>query len=215
MRKRKMKFNLMDVLILLAVAAVAAVLLYVFVFSENTPVDSLGGTPTTKITYVVELTAVEDGLSDNISVGETLVDAAKKMNIGTIVAVETQPYVYLGKNLTNGTMELTTVVAEAARMVRLEHGPESFPMDFMGVAIGNIALFGIPGEPFTGVGRGLKEAKGWEVVMPTCLTNGSEGYFPMQDSYDEGGYEARSSRYKAGTAELIISEGKALLDGLR
>ena len=37
---------------------------------------------------------------------------------------------------------------------------------------------------------------------------------PMQDSYDEGGYEARSSRYKAGTAELIIEEGKALLDTL-
>jgi hypothetical protein len=36
----------------------------------------------------------------------------------------------------------------------------------------------------------------------------------MQDSYDEGGYEARSSRYKAGTAELIIEEGKALLDTL-
>ena len=96
MRKRKMKFNIMDVLILLAVAAVAAVLLYVFVLSENTPVDSLGGTPTTKITYVVELTGIDDALSDNISVGETLIDAAKKMNIGTIVAVETQPYVYLG-----------------------------------------------------------------------------------------------------------------------
>jgi hypothetical protein len=37
----------------------------------------------------------------------------------------------------------------------------------------------------------------------------------MQDSYDEGGYEARSSRYMAGTAELIIQEGKALLDTLR
>ena len=76
MRKRKMKFNIMDVLILLAVAAVAAVLVYVFVLSENTPVDSLGGTPTTKITYVVELTGIDDALSDNISVGETLIDAA-------------------------------------------------------------------------------------------------------------------------------------------
>ena len=79
---------------------------------------------------------------------------------------------------------------------------------------GPVAMLGIPGEPFNGIGLGIKEAKGWEVVMPTCLTNGSEGYFPMQDSYDEGGYEARSSRYKADTAELIIEEGKALLDTL-
>ena len=112
-------------------------------------------------------------------------------------------------------MELTTVVAEAGRMVRLEHGPESFPLPLTAIAIGNVAMIGVPGEPFNGVGIGLKSAEGWDLVLPTCLTNGNEGYFPMQDSYDEGGYEARSSRYKAGTAELIISEGKALLDGLR
>ena len=38
------------------------------------------------------------------------------------------------------------------------------------------------------------------------------GYFKPR--YAEGGYEARSSCYKAGTAELIIKEGKALLDTL-
>ncbi len=111
-------------------------------------------------------------------------------------------------------MELTTVVAEAGRMVRLEHGPASFPLGLNAVAIGSVAMLGIPGEPFNGIGRGIKEAAGWEMVLPCCLTNGSEGYFPMQDAYDEGGYEARSSRYKAGTAELIIEEGKALLDTL-
>ncbi len=112
-------------------------------------------------------------------------------------------------------MELTTVVAEAGRMVRLEHGPAEFNMNLTAVAIGNVALVGIPGEPFNGIGLGLKEAEGWDMVMPCCLTNGSEGYFPMQDAYDEGGYEARSSRYKAGTAELLIKEGVALLDTLR
>ena len=112
-------------------------------------------------------------------------------------------------------MELTTVVAEAARMVKLEHGPESFGMTLSAVAIGNVALAGVPGEPFNGVGLGLKKAEGWDLVLPCCLTNGSEGYFPMQDSYDEGGYEARSSRFKAGTAEIIIKEGVALLDSLR
>ncbi len=112
-------------------------------------------------------------------------------------------------------MELTTVVAEAGRMVRLEHGPESFPLSLSALAIGNVALLGIPGEPFNGVGVGIKEAEGWDLVLPCCLTNGSEGYFPMQDAYDEGGYEARASRYKAGTAEILIKEGKALLDSLR
>ena len=75
-------------------------------------------------------------------------------------------------------------------------------------------MLGIPGEPFTGIGVGLKKAPGWDLVLPTCLTNGTNGYFPMQDAYDEGGYEAKVSRFKAGVAEYIISEGTKLLNEL-
>ena len=112
-------------------------------------------------------------------------------------------------------MMLTTVVAEALRMLRLENGPESFQLPMSGIAIGNVAMIGIAGEPFTGIGRALKEAPGWDLVLPTCATNGYEGYFPMMDSYVEGGYEARSSNFKAGVAELLITEGQKLLAQLR
>lgn len=111
-------------------------------------------------------------------------------------------------------MMLTTVVAEAARMLRLEHGPDSFEMKLSGIAIGNVAMIGIPGEPFSGIGRSLKETDGWEMILPTCNTNGYQGYFPMKEAYDEGGYEARSSDFAAGVAELIIEEGKQLLKEL-
>ena len=112
-------------------------------------------------------------------------------------------------------MMLTTVVARAARMVRLEHGPEAFEMPLTAVAIGPVAMFGIPGEPFTGIGRALKETEGWELVLPTCNTNAKEGYFPMMECYEEGGYEAGGSNYKAGVAELLIEEGKAMLKTLK
>ena len=112
-------------------------------------------------------------------------------------------------------MMLTTVVAEAGRMVRLEHGPEAFEMPLTAVRIGPVGFIGIPGEPFNLIGRALKETKGFELVIPTCCTNGYEGYFPMQDSYDEGGYEARSSSFKAGVAELIIKEGTELLSQIK
>jgi hypothetical protein len=88
-------------------------------------------------------------------------------------------------------------------------------MELSGIAFGDIALVGIPGEPFMGIGRGLKETEGWDMVLPTCLTNGSHGYFPVQDAYDQGGYEARSSNFKAGVAEYIIEEGKKLLADLQ
>lgn len=112
-------------------------------------------------------------------------------------------------------MMLTTVVAEAARMVRLENGPEYFDMDLHGIAIGDVAFIGIPGEPFTGVGRGLKDVNNWELVIPTCLTNGVQGYFPMKEAYDEGGYEARSSEFASGVAELIVEEGTKLLSEMK
>ena len=112
-------------------------------------------------------------------------------------------------------MMLTTVVARAGRMVRLEHGPEIFQMPLSGIAIGPVAMVGIPGEPFTGVGRGLKEAPDWAMVLPTCNTNAKEGYFPMMECYEEGGYEAGSSNYKAGVAEILIKEGLNMLKDLK
>lgn len=112
-------------------------------------------------------------------------------------------------------MMLTTVVAEAMRMVRLENEPDFYNLPFGVIAIGKVVFFGIPGEPFNAIGRGLKEAKGWDLIIPTCLTNGSEGYYPMQDSYDEGGYEARTSTFKAGTAEKIVAEGLKIIEKLK
>ena len=112
-------------------------------------------------------------------------------------------------------MMLTTMVAAAGRKVRLENGPDYFEMPLSALAIGPVAFIGIPGEPFTGVGRGLKETEGWEMVLPTCNTNAKEGYFPMNECYVEGGYEAGSSKFKAGVAELLIEEGKSLLGALK
>lgn len=112
-------------------------------------------------------------------------------------------------------MGVTTAVSEALRMVRLEHGPESFPLMLSAIAVGGVALLGIPGEPFTGIGRGLKAASGWDLVLPCGLVNGYWDYFPTMEAYEAGGYESRSSSYKAGVAELIVEEGKKLLATLQ
>lgn len=111
-------------------------------------------------------------------------------------------------------MMLTTVVAEAGRMVKLKNGPDAFDMELSGLRIGPVAFVGIPGEPFNGIGKGIKAAGTHKMILPLCLTNGSEGYFPMQDAYDEGGYEARSSFFKSGVAEFIIKNSTELLKEL-
>ena len=45
-------------------------------------------------------------------------------------------------------MELTTVVAEALRMVKLENAPDEFEMIMTGVKLGSVGLITIPGEGF-------------------------------------------------------------------
>ncbi len=108
-------------------------------------------------------------------------------------------------------MQLTTVVAEALRMCDLEHGPYEFNLGMCGIKLGNVALVGIPGEPFTEVGVKIKDTEGFDMIMPCGLVNGYEGYFPVKSAFDEGGYEARTSRYKTGVAEAVVENGKEIL----
>jgi len=113
-------------------------------------------------------------------------------------------------------MALTTVVADAARKVRLKDGPAFFDLPLIAISVGNIAFIGIPGEPFSKVGIELKaNNEEFDMVLPCALTNGSKGYFPAKDAYDEGGYETATSRFKAGVAEIIIEEGTKLIKSLK
>ena len=112
-------------------------------------------------------------------------------------------------------MELTTVVAEAMRMCDLENSPKTTPMLMTGLRIGNITFVGIPGEPFTEIGVKIKELGGYDLIMPCALTNGYEGYFPSKEAYDEGGYEARTSRFKPSVYDAILSTANTILQKLK
>lgn len=112
-------------------------------------------------------------------------------------------------------MELTTVVAEALRMVRLADGPAGRPITVTGLRIGPVALVGIPGEPFTEIGERVKAIGGFDLIMPCALTNGSEGYFPSAAAYGEGGYEARTSEFKSTVSDTIVENAGTLLEKLK
>ena len=86
MSKRKLRFNAVDVLLILLVAAAAAVLLYVFVWSDRgaeTPdADS------TTIQYVVEVQNVDSRFADSVKRGQTVQDAIQRKTVGTVAGVE-------------------------------------------------------------------------------------------------------------------------------
>ena len=102
-------------------------------------------------------------------------------------------------------MALTTVVAEAERMLLLENGPDSFALPLSMLALGDsVAFAGIPGEPFSEIGRAVRDGSPFRMTVCTCLTNGSCGYFPVASAYAEGGYEARSSIFASTVAADIV-----------
>ena len=111
-------------------------------------------------------------------------------------------------------MELTTVVAEAYRICRMENAPAESHVEITGVRIGDAVMIGIPGEPFTEIGVRIKESDKLPLIMPCALVNGNAGYFPSKDAYAAGGYESRSSNYKYTVSDSLVEAAHELIDEL-
>ena len=56
--------------------------------------------------------------------------------------------------------------AGAADELSAGAGLETFPLPLSGVRVGPVAFLGIPGEPFTGIGRGLKDGSPFAMTLP-------------------------------------------------
>ena len=108
-------------------------------------------------------------------------------------------------------MMLTTVVSEAARILALENEPEYFELPISVIRIGRIAFVGLPGEPFTDIGRSIKKTDGYDMILPVCCVNDFGGYFPTTEAYEEGGYEVGDSRFKKGVAEILSNAASDML----
>lgn len=104
---------------------------------------------------------------------------------------------------------------KAERMIRVSLGPDTDALPVSAIRIGPAVFVGIPGEPFNGIGLGLKENSPFEVTLPCCLVNGGQGYYPMYECYEEGGYEAGSSNFAPGVAERLIETGTKLMNTLK
>lgn len=90
MNKRKIRFNFIDLLLLLVIAAAVFVLLYVFVLSDRSApadVDS-----TVSVEYVVEIANIDERFADAVKRGQPVEDAIKRRIIGKVVGAEAKDY---------------------------------------------------------------------------------------------------------------------------
>ncbi|MGN1345554.1 MAG: DUF4330 domain-containing protein [Eubacteriales bacterium] len=117
MSKRKLRFNAMDVLILLILAAVVFVLLYVFVFSER-------GTQTevnyTTIRYVVEIQNIDEQLVDAVEKGQLVEDAVERKKIGVVSGIQSVPYEKVTFDYENGRETTARVDGKITLKITIE-----------------------------------------------------------------------------------------------
>lgn len=111
-------------------------------------------------------------------------------------------------------MALTTVVAEAERIIKLQNGPDAFTFTLSAIKVGNIVFAGIGGEPFTEVGNRICNRSPFEQTILCCLTSSAGTYIPAKENYAEGGYEVKSSVIKLGGDDIIIEGMINLLNEL-
>lgn len=102
----------------------------------------------------------------------------------------------------------------AKRVVAVDKFPDEKELYLTAVSVGDVVFAGFPGEPFTDIGRGIKANSKFTLTIPACCAKGYEGYYPMQSAYDEGGYEARTARYVADTAEKLIAASTEIVNNL-
>ena len=110
-----------------------------------------------------------------------------------------------------GGMAMVTLVAKAKRILSLVGAPDEKELHVTGLRMGEFALVGFPGEPFTEIGRSAKEASPAKMTFAACCANGYEGYYPTRSAFEEGGYEAGTSPYRSGVGEAVLGGAKAVL----
>ena len=79
-------------------------------------------------------------------------------------------------------------------------------------ALGNeIALVGIPGEPFVEIGLQVKENSPFKHTLFSGYSNVGWAYIPMPDAYPLGGYEVEITPFSPAAAGIVVDESLTLL----
>lgn len=118
MNKKKLRFNGVDILLILILAAVIFVLLYIFVFSANKTDEAAPDYKT--IRYVIEMNNIDSRFSDVIKAGDPVKDSVEKKNIGTVAGVQSSPYRKTAFDYENNRETQTTVEGKVTIRLTIE-----------------------------------------------------------------------------------------------
>ncbi|MGB0762284.1 MAG: neutral/alkaline non-lysosomal ceramidase N-terminal domain-containing protein [Rubripirellula sp.] len=93
----------------------------------------------------------------------------------------------------------------AARVQKLEDGPDEITVPLQVVRIGDLAIAAIPFETFAEIGLKIKEKSPFADTFTIELANDSRGYLPTPRQHELGGYETwmGTNRVQLDASDLI------------
>lgn len=152
MTKRKIRFNFVDLLILLIFAAAAFLVASVFMGRDGS--ESVSETQPATIEYVVELKNLDSSLQDTIAVGQTVEDAIERKSIGELKAISRSDTQEIHFNYTTGEEEYSVVEGKVNLTLTIraqaEESDVSFTVNGYEVRVGKQISIILPG--FQGYG---------------------------------------------------------------
>ncbi len=95
-------------------------------------------------------------------------------------------------------------------------GAEDVEVTLHGIAVGDVALVGFPGEPFSAIGMQVHAESPFPHTHMAGYSNGWLGYVPTADAFGPGGYEVDTgSTYGPDGADVLRRESLELLADLK
>ena len=91
---------------------------------------------------------------------------------------------------------------------------ETVPVPIQAIRIGSVAFVGVPTEPFAQIGATVRERSPAPYTVFAGYTNGSLGYVPTPEAYEQGGYEPRATPFRAGGSDDLIEGCVSALERL-
>ena len=104
-----------------------------------------------------------------------------------------------------------TLLGNASRIVRLKDQTINQKIPITVINLGEVGFVGFGGEPFTRYAEGVRKACPDRFIIASCCTNGGEGYLPIKEAFEEGGYEAGCSNFSPNLEEDCVATAVKLL----
>ena len=104
-----------------------------------------------------------------------------------------------------------TELGEASRIVGLRHTTIYRRLPVTAISLGEVAIVGFGGEPFTHYATAVREACPDRYIIASCCANGGEGYLPTAAAFAEGGYEASASYFSPTLESECVTAAAELL----